>query len=375
MLSYLLAFAGFSALIILHELGHFVAAKAVGMRVERFSLFFPPLVWRWRPKDSETEYAVGAVPLGGYVKITGMNPEEDLPPQVAERAYYRQKVWKRIVVIGAGPVVNIVLAFLILWLLFTVRTLTFAQPAVESVQPRTPAAQILRPGDRILSVDGTPGFAPGIDPETGADRVDDLRAQIAEHQCAGDSPRPGCRATAPVRLVVLRDGRRSTLLVVPRYDARAKRLLIGFSFASRRVDYGPAEAAGYSVRTLWRVTTTTVDSIVRVFYDPEAREQVSGVVGSYEITRRSFEFDTARAAFVLAIISLSLAVINLFPFLPLDGGHIFWALAEKLRGRPISFRVMERAGIVGVMLVLFLVYVGLSNDIGRITSGEGFGVP
>jgi regulator of sigma E protease len=373
--SYLLAFAGFSALIILHEFGHFAAAKAVGMRVERFSLFFPPLIWRWRPKNSETEYAIGAMPLGGYVKITGMNPEEDLPPEVAARAYYRQKVWKRIVVIGAGPAVNIILAFLILWLLFTVRTLTFAQPAVESVQPRTPAAEVLKPGDRILSVDGKPGFSQGIDPATAADRVDDLRAQIADHQCAGDKLRPGCRATTPVRLVVLRDGRRLTLDVVPRYDPKARRLLIGFSFASRQVDYGPGQAAGYSVRTLWRVTTTTVDSIVRIFYDPEARKQVSGVVGSYETTRQSFEFDTARAAFVLAIISLSLAVINLFPFLPLDGGHIFWAVAEKIRGRPISFRVMERAGVVGFMLVLFLAYIGLSNDIGRITSGRGFGVP
>jgi regulator of sigma E protease len=370
--SYFLAFAGFSALIILHEFGHFVAAKAVGMRVERFSLFFPPLIWRWRPKKSETEYAIGALPLGGYVKITGMNPEEQLPPEVAARAYYRQKVWKRIVVIAAGPAVNIVLAFLILWVLFTVRTLTFVQPAVESVQPKTPAAEVLKPGDRILAVDGKPGFTPGLDPETAATRVDDLRAQIAKHQCAMDPPRPGCRATTPVRLLVLRDGRRVTLNVVPRYDKKAGRLIIGFGFATRQVDYGPGEAAGYSVRTLWKVTTTTVDSIVRVFYDPQARKQVSGVVGSYETTRESFEFDTAQAAFVLALISLSLAVINLFPFLPLDGGHIFWALAEKIRGRPISFRVMERAGLVGFMLVLFLAYVGLSNDIGRITSGQGF---
>ena len=100
MSSYLLAFAGFAALVILHELGHFVAAKAVGMRVERFSLFFPPLIWRWSPKGSETEYAIGAIPLGGYVKITGMSPEEKMAPEVAPRAYYRQKVWKRIVVIA-----------------------------------------------------------------------------------------------------------------------------------------------------------------------------------------------------------------------------------------------------------------------------------
>ena len=114
-MSYFLAFAGFAALIILHEFGHFTAAKAVGMRVERFSLFFPPLLAKVR--RGETEYAVGAVPLGGYVKITGMNPNERIPPEIAHRAYYRQPVWKRIVVIFAGPFMNFLIAFAIIWAL------------------------------------------------------------------------------------------------------------------------------------------------------------------------------------------------------------------------------------------------------------------
>ena len=91
---------------IAHEAGHFTAAKAVGMRVERFYLFFPPAIFK--RKRGETEYGIGLIPLGGFVKITGMNPEEELPPDVAPRAYYAQPVWKRIVVIGAGPLVNIV---------------------------------------------------------------------------------------------------------------------------------------------------------------------------------------------------------------------------------------------------------------------------
>ena len=91
--------------------------------------------------------------------------------------------------------------------------------------------------------------------------------------------------------------------------------------------------------------------------------------GSYEVTRQAFEFDTRRALTLLAVISLSLAVINLFPFLPLDGGHIFWSLVEKVRGRPVPFRVMEQAGVIGFMLVIFLFAIGLSNDIGRLTGG------
>ncbi len=124
---------------------------------------------------------------------------------------------------------------------------------------------------------------------------------------------------------------------------------------------------------MWHVSTATVSSITKIFYDAKARKQVSGVVGSYEYTRASIEFDWVRALTVLAIISLSLALVNLFPFLPLDGGHIFWAVAEKLRGRSIPYAVMERASVVGFVLIVFLFAVGLSNDIGRLT-GEGFPV-
>ena len=100
-MSYFLAALGFIVLVVLHELGHFMAAKAVGMRVERFSLFFPPLIAK--KKVGETEYAIGSIPFGGYVKISGMNPDENLPDEVRTRAYWSQSPWKRIVVIAAGP--------------------------------------------------------------------------------------------------------------------------------------------------------------------------------------------------------------------------------------------------------------------------------
>src|SRR3954463_909018 len=134
-MSYVLAAAGFALLIILHEAGHFTAAKAVGMRVERFYLFFPPAIFK--VKKGETEYGVGLIPLGGFVKITGMNPEEELPPEIAHRGYYAQPVWKRIVVIGAGPAVNIVIAFVMLFALaFGVQKATTL--SVADVQKGTP---------------------------------------------------------------------------------------------------------------------------------------------------------------------------------------------------------------------------------------------
>jgi regulator of sigma E protease len=353
-LSWFLAFAGFSALIILHEAGHFAVAKWTGMRVERFSLFFPPYLARKR--RGETEYCVGLVPLGGFVKITGMNPEEELPPDVAPRAYYHQPVWKRIVVIGAGPTVNLLIAFVIIF--FLAFDFVDPEPRVADITPRSAAAEVLRPGDRIISVDGVRSEDPAV-----------IAQRISSHKCAGE-PRPGCRASTPAVLRIERDWRPITVRVRPRYNADAKRTIIGFSFGSRPLNPDIPEAADLSVDLMWTVTTRTVEAIARVF-DPERRDEISGVVGSYEVTRQAFEFDTRRAFFVLALISLSLGVINLFPFLPLDGGHIFWSVVEKVRGRPVPFRIMEQSGVLGFILVIFLAIVGLSNDIGRLT-GEGF---
>ena len=355
-MSFLLAFLGFAALIILHELGHFAAAKAVGMRVERFSLFFPPLVARH--KRGETEYAIGAIPLGGYVKITGMNPAEDIPQAVAHRAYYRQPVWKRIFVISAGPAVNIALAFLLLWVLIWANGVNDPQPVIERVNT-PPALGVLAPGDRIVSVDGVRG-----DFET-------LREQIASHRCPGEV-KDGCVAATPAELVVSLRGEERTVELKPVYDAVQDDMFIGFQVGSVQRDIGPLDAAERSVDQMWFFTSKTVETIAGIF-EADKRDEISGVVGSYEVTRQTIELSTERAIYLLAIISLSLGVINLFPFLPLDGGHIFWALAEKVRGKAIPFSVMERAGFVGFVLVIALFMIGLTNDVGRLT-GEGFGV-
>jgi regulator of sigma E protease len=353
--SWLLAFAGFAMLVILHEAGHFVAAKAVGMKVEKFYLFFPPKLAA--VTRGETEYGVGAIPLGGFVKIAGMNPDEEIPAEDAHRGYYAQPVWKRILVIAAGPFVNVVIAFVILFFLAT--SLDQPSRSVETIEPGTPAASVLEPGDELVAVDGVRG-----------DFLD-LRDQIATHECEGE-PEDGCIAATPATLTILRDGREITRTIRPEYDAVVGRPLLGFVPGAEPLNLSGPEAAERSVDFMWEVTTSTVGVIARIF-DAEQREQISSVVGSYEVTRQAIEFDAERALTLLAVISLSLAIINLFPFLPLDGGHIFWSIVEKIRGTPVPFRVMERASVIGFVLVLALFAVGLSNDIDRLT-GDGFDV-
>jgi regulator of sigma E protease len=360
--SVLLAALGFMILIVLHELGHFAAAKWVGMRVERFALFFPPLIWR--KQVGETEYALGTIPFGGYVRISGMNPSEDLPPEVRDRAYHSQPPWKRMVVIAAGPLVNLVLAFVLLFTYLVAigpRNPEKASGTVDVIEKGYPAARTLEPGDRLVSVDGVTG-GPA-----------DLSKAISSHRCAGE-PAKGCRATTPARLVIERDGARRTLTMRPIYDPDNEKTRLGFSYLDDgpREPFGLGEAVTQSGDRLWFISKETVKLPARLF-DAEKRKEITGIVGSYETTRRVILDDIADVIGIMAIISLSLAIINLFPFLPLDGGHIFWALAEKVRGRAIPFSVMERAGFIGFALVICLFFIGFTNDIGRLT-GDGFGV-
>jgi regulator of sigma E protease len=353
-MSYLLAFLGFAALIILHEFGHFVAAKSVGMRVERFSLFFGPLLFKAR--RGETEYGVGPIPLGGYVRITGMNPHEEIPPEALPRAYFNQPVWKRVTVILAGPAVNLLIAFVIIWALFATGGAGLGKPgpnAVASVDRGSVAATALRPGDQIVSINGMKATDTSI------------RQQVSSDRCAGPQV-DGCVATNPVTIVVRRNGHLHTFSLRPTYNASAKRMLLGFTFEPSNLPAGAAAAVPLTFSGLWHVTTRTVSTVAQIF-KPQDRSQLHGVVYGYTTTQKSFSQSPALALEILALISLSLAVINLFPFLPLDGGHVFWALAEKVRGRRIPFEVMERASAVGFVLILIVFVIGLSNDISTLT--------
>ena len=409
-MSWVLVVAGFAALIMVHEGGHFVVAKLTGMRVERFFLFFPPKLVSFR--RGETEYGIGMIPLGGFVKITGMNPEEleaaergenvehkpglleqlegadsgkDTPqpiegdgpvdPEVIERAYYNQPVWKRIAVIAAGPVVNIVVAFVLLFAVY----LSLPVPdgiQVESVQAGTPAAGVLKPGDRLLAVDGARATIPDLSKIDDANRrinvANDKFAHITNvirgHHCAGGRS-PNCRSKAPVTVKVERDGKVRTFQIPTYYDPDHHRYRLGIEFkavGTATAHQSPIEAAHLAVDKMWFVTSRTLSVIGRIF-QPAERKQISSVVGGSQALNQAIGFNAHEGIFVLAVISLSLGLIHLFPFLPLDGGHIFWSLVEKIRGRRVPFAVIERASAVGFLLVLCLFAIGLTNDIGRLT--------
>jgi regulator of sigma E protease len=353
--SWVIVFAGFIALIILHELGHFTAAKAVGMRVERFSLFFPPLLFK--KKIGETEYAIGAIPAGGYVKISGMSPAEDLPDEVRTRAYHAQPPWKRIVVIAAGPAVNLVIAFVVLFIFFAAIGPRGASDTIGTIEKGYPAYGVLHLHDKLVSVDGVTGTPA------------QLSKQIATHKCAVQPPVKGCRATTPAQVVVERNGHPVKVTLTPIYDPANQKVRLGFGFGDGpREPYGVGEAVSQSASQFWYITRQTASLPVRII-NPEQRKQISGIVGVSDVAHQTVATDPGLAVLLLAVVSLSLAIVNLFPFLPLDGGHIFWAVVEKVRQRPVPYSVMERAGVVGFMLVILLFIIGFTNDIDKLTNG------
>ena len=254
------------------------------MRVEKFSLFFPPTLLS--KKVGETEYAIGAIPAGGYVKISGMNPDEDLPEEVRDRAYHAQPVWKRIVVIAAGPAVNLVLAFLLLFVFF------FA------IGPRDDHR---RGGGR----EGLPGrrraqarrqARSAVDGETRRRRRSS-RTQIATHRCAAAPADGGLQgghagqltgrsATASAEQITAHadlrpDGQAHAARASLRGAARARRSPFGRAGRPR-----PSTASGSSPSRPW--------SCPARLFDPEQRKEISGIVGSYEVTRQTILNDARR---------------------------------------------------------------------------------
>jgi len=402
----LVAIGGLAFLILIHEAGHFFTALAVKMRPRRFYIFFPPAVVKWQRKG--IEYGIGAIPLGGYVKIPGMHKPAgaDLEAQFgravdeapwlaahlepvkaaldesrlddaragltdlraaverselseparrsAERgitdtedgvsadAYWRAPVWKRVTVIAAGPMTNLVFAIVLLAVVFMLGVPSQVDSTIAKVDPGTPAAEIVRPGDKIVAVNGQPVSG----------------EQISEHIRGSNGD--------PVTLTIERGGRELTVTGRPRLTEGAYRL--GFTLGVIYKSYGPWEATKLAGERTWEATSAIGTSLGRIVTG-EGRKDVASPVGIVQASSETLETGFREYLGILALISLSLALLNLLPLLPLDGGHIAFSIAEGIRGRAIPREAYERASAVGILLVLFLFFIGLTNDVNRIRGG------
>jgi regulator of sigma E protease len=383
-----IAILGLAVLVLLHEAGHFFVARAVGMTPRKFYLGFgPPIVKRVR---NGVEYGIASIPLGGYVKIPGMHrpaagdlrqslqPEEQqrLAPQLdalddalrrddepaardvvarlepelpgrrqlqelgwslAPDAYWRQRAWKKIAVIAAGPLTNFVLALALFIGVYMVSQVTISR-TVDRVLPGHPAAAAgLHAGDRILGIAGHPV------------KPDDISRTINSTH------------GRPFTIVVARKGHRVTIGPLrARLDQGNYR--VGFEI---RGELGPGESFPAATRDAfkltWLVTSGTVGSIAHLFVG-SGTHNISSAVGIVRVTSQAARQSVQDYLWVIGLVSLSLALLNLLPVLPLDGGHILMSILERVRGRAFSQVAYMRYSAVGLTFFIFLLYLGLRND-------------
>ena len=409
-MSVLVAILGLALLILIHEMGHFFTARAVGMRPRKFYIGFPPAAFKWTRNG--IEYGIGIIPFGGYVKIPGMHrpaPSDldvhfgpalyeeprlltdverakrlvarsefdearaalttlgqalqsaNLSPKArraADRglselgdalgpdAYWRQRTWKRIAAIAAGPGTNLVFAVVLLAAVYMLGIPSDASRRVQDVIPKSPAiAAGLQAGDVIVGVNRQPTY-------------DFTQVRDAIHNSKG----------GPLVISVVRNGQYKELSPVRPTKTDGVYTLGFHPAAVRYTHYSPARALALAADDTWLVTKA-MGSFLGHIANGSGRKDVSTPVGIVQQSSKAVQLGYREYLQVLAVISLSLALLNLLPLLPLDGGHMLFSIIEGARGRAVGRAVYERVSAIGIAVVLLLFFVGLSNDIGRIHGG------
>jgi regulator of sigma E protease len=330
-------------LVFIHELGHFLAAKWAGIRVERFSLGFPPRMIG--KKIGDTDYCISWIPLGGYVKMAGMIDESmDANIEGKPWEFMSKPIWKRAIVIAAGPIMNILLAlffFTALYQHYGVPQLT-DQPVIERVMPDMPAGKIgLQPNDRILSVDGQ-----------SVETWQQLTALIH------------ARPEKEIILEWERAGEKFQTTVVPRRDPQDQKGRIGIAgpkIEMRQAGFG--EAFVFASGRSWFVTREIFKFIGRLFSGKESVRE--GLAGPAQMMKMAGQ--VAREGFgeyinFIALISLQLALLNILPIPALDGGHLVFLGLEAILRRPVSVQARIRVQQIGMALLLALMLFIFIND-------------
>lgn len=354
-MTFLSAIILLGVLIFVHELGHFLFAKLMKVKVLKFSLGFGPKVVG--KKYGDTEYQLSAVPLGGYVKMLGEEPGEELQEAEKPLAYNHQPVLKRFLIVFSGPLFNIIFAALLFVLIFASGVPTL-YPDVGEVMEDSPALSAgLMKGDRIVQIDGR--------------KVTEW-SEMTEiiHQSPGRS----------LNFVIMRGGKEMAFAITPEkkevsdvFGEKREIGLIGIkpsgdSFTRR---YALPEALSMGVKRTVEISALTVVAIVKLIQRIIPAETIGGPILIVQMAGEQASQGALNFFMFMAIISINLGIINLLPIPVLDGGHVLFLAIEAVRRKPLSERTMAIAQRVGLAFILTVMAFALYNDIVRIITGRG----
>jgi regulator of sigma E protease len=348
----------FGMLIFFHELGHFILAKLVGVKVLKFSLGFGPRLFG--TTIGETEYVLSAIPLGGYVKPLGEEPGEDLAEDEKHRAFNYQTVWKRAAIIIAGPLFNLVLAYLI-FVVFLGINLPVAIPdidsittSIENVVEGSPAEEAgLKSNDSIMSINGST-----------MNDWNEMAAVFAEN--------PGKELEVEVK----RGEEILNIVITPEptktKDTSGSEVTVGRIGISKQNNLKVIESSGIidapwqGLKAVYEWCALTVEVMIRLFTGNLSTKQLGGPILIVDAAAKAASVGAFAYFNFIAIISINLAILNLLPVPVLDGGHLLFLTVESLRGKPLSDKILVAANKTGMALLLILITFVLYNDITRV---------
>ncbi len=338
-------------LIFFHELGHFLVARLCGVGVEKFSLGFGPKLFG--KKIGITDYRISAIPLGGYVKMVGEEPDAEIDPHDIPLSFTHKHVIKRILIVAAGPTFNFLLAILIFFALFQIFGIFVLKPSVGKVGEGTPAQMAgLQKGDMITAIDGK-----------AIRSWEDMAKIISESR--GE----------PLAISVQRGEAILSMEVAPEitvdqniFGEDIERYIIGITSArdTFHEDLSFFQAVGRSFVQTYRVTELTIVSIVKVFQGTVSTKTLGGPIMIAELAGQQAQEGMRNLVFFIALLSINLAILNFLPIPVLDGGHLLFFFAELVIGRPVNTKVREIAQQAGFFILIMLMIFVFYNDISRV---------
>jgi len=341
-------------LIFFHELGHFIVARLFGVGVEKFSLGFGPRLFG--KKIGITDYRLSAIPLGGYVKMIGEEPDAELEEDQIPISFTHKNVFKRILIVAAGPAFNVLLAILIFFIIFLVSGTFVLTPSVGEVKPGTPAdAAGFQKGDVIRAID-----------EQQVSSWDEMAGMISESQ------------GRQLKVEVERDGSLVRIEVRPElvnaeniFGESAKRYVIGITAAGDTYsqELGFFQALGESLKQTYKISELMVVIIAKLIAGHISTDTIGGPIMIAQMAGDQAKAGIINLISFIALISINLAIINLLPIPILDGGHLLFFSIEAIKGRPISMKVREVAQQVGLFILILVMILVFYNDISRLFFG------